>query len=305
MHHAAGFRKLGHEVYCVEEVRPEWCRDAEGGRCDYERSANRELFVSTMKRFELFERSCQIYNGGERTTGMTLRALEKVSREADLLVNMSGHVTADFVLGGAKRRAYVDQDPVYTQLWHAEYGKDLNLTRHDVFFSVGLNIGTAFTPVPDCGLTWHATLPPVVLDYWPPAGSASSGRFTTVASWSGFGDLCYRGEWYRSKYEEFGRFAELPRRAGQGLEVALKAYRETDAGIRALKDNGWLLSEASRIADLTGYRNYVARSRGEIGIAKNAYVKGRSGWFSDRSTHYLACGKPVLAQSTGFERCLP
>jgi hypothetical protein len=176
---------------------------------------------------------------------------------------------------------------------------------HDVFFSVGLNIGTPESPIPDCGIEWHHTLPPVVLDDWPVQVDPSCKRFTTIASWSGYGDLCHKGEWYRSKYEEFKRFAQLPHHIDQEFEVALKAYRDDDAGIRLLRANGWHLSSTSDLADLSGYQQYIARSRGEIGIAKHAYVKGRSGWFSDRAAHYLAAGKPVLAQSTGFERHLP
>jgi hypothetical protein len=85
----------------------------------------------------------------------------------------------------------------------------------------------------------------------------------------------------------------------------MRRNHRDEADIRLLKDNGWVLTEASLIADLSSYQRYIARSRAEIGIAKNAYVKGCSGWFSDRAAHYLASGKPVLAQSTGFERCVP
>jgi hypothetical protein len=305
IHYALGLRKLGHETYYVEEIAPAWCVDADGRRCDFDRSISRNNFRVTMERFGLMENACQIYNRGEATFGLSLDSLVAAAREADLLINMSGHVTSEFVLSNVKRRVYVDQDPVFTQLWHAEYGKELNLKSHDVFFSAGLNIGTPYTSIPDCGLRWHPILPPVVLEYWPFRIDASCRRFTSVASWSGYSDLCYRGEWYRTKYEEFKRFAGLPGKVDQEIEVVLKSYREDDDGIRLLKDNGWTLSKADRIGDLTGYQNYIARSRAEIGIAKNAYVKGCSGWFSDRSAHYLASGKPALVQSTGFERCVP
>jgi hypothetical protein len=305
MHHAVGLRKLGHEVYYVEEVEPRWCVDSRGQPCRFEDSLNRGLFQTIMERFGFLGSACQVYNGGEATFGMTLDALVAVAREADLLLNISGHVKTDRLLGRAKRRVYVDQDPVYTQLWLAEYGKDLNLRAHDAFVSVGLNIGTPLTPIPGGGVEWRHALPPVVLDYWPYRFDPSCCRFTTIASWSGFGDLCYRGEWYGSKEEEFRRFAGLPPAAGQEFEVALRRHREEDEGVRRLRENGWVLTEASRIADLSRYQDYIARSRAEIGIAKNAYVKGRSGWFSDRTAHYLASGKPALVQSTGFERHLP
>jgi hypothetical protein len=145
------------------------------------------------------------------------------------------------------------------------------------------------------------------MEFWPVCSSTSCSPFTTVASWtSNYGDLYYEGELYRSKYEEFKRFAELPRKTEQELEVALRRHHHDDESIQLLKANGWRVTEASQlVAGLPGYQSYIARSRAEISIAKNAYVKGNSGWFSDRSACYLASGKPVLAQSTGFERCLP
>jgi hypothetical protein len=305
LQYAAGFQKLGHDVYYIEEVKPEWCVDSQGERCDFEHSVNRDLFRVSMERVGLMERACQIYNQGEATFGLSLNSLIALSKDADVLINITGEVKTEPVLSNIKRRVYLDQDPVYTQLWYAEYGKDLNFKMHDIFFSVGLNIGTPYTTIPDCGVEWRHTLPPVVLEHWPFHIDPSCRRFTTIASWAGFSDLCFRGEWYGSKYEEFKRFAELPRKAEQEIEVALRHNREDDAGIRLLKDNGWFLKEATRIADLSSYQDYIARSRAEIGIAKNAYVKGRAGWFGDRAAHYLASGKPVLAQSTGLERCLP
>jgi hypothetical protein len=115
----------------------------------------------------------------------------------------------------------------------------------------------------------------------------------------------YRGEWYTSKYEEFLRFAGLPKRVDQEFEIALRRHREDDPRVQLLKRNGWCLSEASRITDLHQYQVYIEQSRAEMGIAKNAYMKSRSGWFSDRAAHFLASGKPVLAQATGFEQHLP
>jgi hypothetical protein len=305
MQYAAGFRKLGHDVWFVEEIAPQWCVDREGRRCRFEDSVNRSSFLDTMERFGLLERCCQVYDGGESTSGLSRKALADVARSADLLVNMSGHVKSDWILGNVKRRAYVDQDPVFTQLWNAEYGKDVNFGRHDVFFSVGLDIGTPRSTIPDCGLAWRHTVPPVDLSYWPVRVAAPGACFTAIASWSGYGDLSYRGEWYRTKYDEFMRFAELPERTGQPMELLLKAYRDDDAGIRRLRENAWVLSDASRVGSLTTYQDYIAASRAEIGVAKGAYVKGRSGWFSDRSAHYLASGRPVLAQATGFEHHVP
>jgi hypothetical protein len=295
LQHAVGLRRLGHEVHCIEEVPA-----SDAGSFDGER------FRSTLRRFGLLDLAWRISATGEPMDGRSRRDLIALARDADLLVNMSGHVRADVVLEHVHRKAYVDQDPVYTQLWAAEYGADLNFSAHDVFVSVGLNVGTRHSPVPTCAVDWRHTLPPIVPELWPRNGSSGT-RFTTIASWTGAGELEYRGQLYGSKYREFRRFAELPTRAGQEMEVALKAetYRDDDPGIVAMRANGWTVADAGCVGDLDAYQAYIARSRAEIGIAKHAYVAGTSGWFSDRSAHFLASGKPVLAQSTGFERLLP
>jgi hypothetical protein len=300
-----GLRRLGHDVWYVEEVEPGWCVDRRGRPCGFERSVNRELFAGLVERFELDGRAAQIYNRGEASSGVPLAKLLTAVRGADVLLNMAGHVKAEEILDSVRHRVYVDQDPVFTQLWSAEYEADLGLDRHDVFFSVGLNIGTPHSDIPDCGRHWHHLLPPVVLDLWPPRTDPARGRFTTVASWGSFRDLQHRGVWYGSKHREFERFAELPRRAGQELEVALRRYDDKDPAIELLRSGGWTITDTSEVAGVDSYRDFIATSRAEIGIAKHAYVAARSGWFSDRSAHYLASGKPVLAQSTGFERCLP
>jgi hypothetical protein len=304
LQYVLGLRQLGHDVIFVEEVRPEWCVDAAGHRCGYADSENRRGFMEIMRRFELVEHSCQIYNGGEATAGLSRDALAAFAGEADLLVDISGHVTSEFVLDAVARRAYLDQDPVYTQLWRSEYGKDLRLDHYDVFFTVGLNIGTPRSPIPDCGITWHPTLPPIVLDLWP-VRKRSGGCFTTIASLYGYSDLQFRGEWYRTKYEEFQRFVDLPRRTGESFEVLLKHFSDDDEGVRVLRDHGWRVMKSNVTADLIAYRDYIGCSRAEIGITKGAYVKGRSGWFSDRTASYLASGRPALVQSTGIELWLP
>jgi hypothetical protein len=79
-----------------------------------------------------------------------------------------------------------------------------------------------------------------------------------------------------------------------------------DVALKKLTPHGWHIVEpfgVSRTVDT--YRDYIRRSRGEFSIAKNGYVKARSGWFSDRSATYLATGKPVILQDTGYSEWLP
>jgi hypothetical protein len=297
LHHVVGLVRLGHDVCFVEEL-DETCST-------HARGMTRKLFETTMAVYGLTEKACQLGADGEPTAGVSRKQLETACRNADLLINVSGHVKQDRLLGSINRRVYLDQDPVYTQLWHSEYGIDIGLRAHDVFVTVGLNIGTRYSPIPDCGVKWRYTLPPLILTTRPAPSRSTTARFTTVASWNAYGDLRFRGKWYRSKYREFERLRDLPKLVDQELELAFTCVGDVEDDVRELAKHGWHLSDARTIGSLSAYRRYIAASRAEIGIAKHAYVKGRSGWFSDRAAHYLAAGRPVLAQSTGFERHLP
>jgi hypothetical protein len=305
LHYVLGLRALGHDAWFVEEVAPDWCVDRAGRPCGFSESVNRESFRATMEGFGLLPKACQVYDGGAATAGADFETFLAEADGAELLINISGHLKSERIMGAVRRRAYLDQDPVYTQLWVAEYGADLKLDEHDVLFTTGINIGTSASPVPDCGMRWHHCLPPVVLEHWPLRIDPAASRFTTIASWGRFGELEYGGERYSSKYKEFLRFAELPARASQELELALRVEPGDERDTTALEQGGWKLSDAAELRTLDDYRDYIARSRAEIDIAKGAYVTGRAGWIGDRSCQYLASGKPVLAQSTGLERVVP
>ena len=303
--YVSGLRALGHEVFFVEEVGSGWRVDASGQACDFDRSINRRHFAYTVREFGLDGRACQLHEGDDRTEGLARKDIEAVCNRADLLLNFSGHAKSDLVMAGVRRRAYIDQDPVYTQLWQAEYGADLGFARHDVFFSVGLNIGSPRSPIPSCGLRWHPQLPPVDLKRWPMRPIAGTPTFTSVASLGGYRDLCYRGVQYSSKHAEFERLAALPLRASLPFQIAVRPDAFPRSLIDDMRQGGWRISDAARLSDLDAYQQFIACSGAEICVAKGAYVHSHSGWLSDRSGHYLASGKPVLAQATGFEEVLP
>jgi hypothetical protein len=72
-----------------------------------------------------------------------------------------------------------------------------------------------------------------------------------------------------------------------------------------LRARGWHLIPATALADPDEYRGYIRESLGEFTIAKEQYVRPRSGWFSDRSVCYLAAARPVITQDTGFGELIP
>lgn len=305
LHRVIGLQRLGHEVVFVEELKPAQVVDRAGRPCAYADSINRRWFAEITERFGGRGSACQVWQRGAETTGMSFEQLKSVARETDLLLNMSGHIATPAILEAVRRRVYLDEDPVYTQLWKAVHGCDLNLDCHEILFSVGQNIGTPASPIPDCGRTWRHFLPPVVPELWPDPLPAAGRRFTTVAALGSYADLEHQGVWYRSKAASFERLYDLPRQAHQEMEIALRTDDQELPLVTTLRDGGWQVRNAQQLGGLDEYRGFIARSRAEIGVAQAAYVTGRSGWFSDRSVHYLLAGRPVLAQSTGFDRVLP
>jgi hypothetical protein len=271
--YVAGLRRLGHEVSFVEQIA-EPKRDAVA------------WFREIVAQFRLD--AALVRPDGSAVVGEPFAA-------ADLLVNVSGNLTAPKLLARARRRAYVDLDPGYTQLWHAQGLVDLG--GHDVFFTVGENVGTAHCPLPVNGIAWRPTRPPVVLDDWPVAAAGDTARFTTISSWRGaFGPV----DGYGVKAHEFRKMAELPRRAAGTFEIAL-AIDPADARDRELLlGNGWrLVDPAAAARDPFAFQAYVQGSGAEFSPAQGVYVETRSGWFSDRTARYLAAGKPALVQDTG------
>jgi hypothetical protein len=304
LQYVLGFRRLGFDVYYLEHLAAESCIDENWQRTDFAASANAGFFTRVMRRFGLAERSALLEWDGERHVGLSRRELECLAPEVDLLVNLSGRFHLQSVLRAVRRRLYVDLDPGFTQIWQAQYGKDMNFDGHDVHVTVGLDIGQPVCPFPTCGIRWQTTLPPVVLAEWAtdePAGAA----YTTVGDWRGYSPVEWKGIWYGQKSEEFMRIIALPERAPAPLELCLAIHPEEPDRARLLA-NGWRLSDPRvHAADVDQYRDYVWRSRGELSAVKQGYAAGASGWFSDRSACYLAAGRPVVVQETGVSRHLP
>ena len=240
--------------------------------------------------------------------GLEPATLRARCREADLFLNVSGSCWLRDEYRGRGVHAYVDSDPCYSQatLAAADAGTADALVResadmirrHDVFFSYAENLGTAACPIPTVGLVWHPTRPPIVLDEWPVTPAPADAPFTTVMSWKiDVTSPVIGGRTYGGKDVEFAKILELPSRTTATLEIALSGA----APRASLAAAGWKIRDA-REASATpeSYQRYLAASRGEISVAKEAYAATRSGWFSTRSASYLALGRPVVIQDTGL-----
>lgn len=293
LQYALGFRRLGHDVWLVEPV----------GRLEPTSVA---YFQRVAAEFGLSSRAALLAAGSRATTGVSYAELRRAARDADLLVNVSGMLADEELLAAVPLRLYLDLDPAFTQLWHAVEGIDMRFDAHTHFATVGQAIGARECAIPDCGRRWLPTHPPVVLDRWPFADGPAGDAFTTIANWRGYGSIEHGGVRYGQKAHSFRELVELPRRTAERFALALSIHPEERRDLDALSRNGWALLDPVETAGTPGrYAEFVRGSKAELGVAKEGYVVSRCGWFGDRSACYLASGRPVVAQDTGFGRSLP
>lgn len=289
-----GLRRLGCEVHFAEPVRGGAVSDASASYC-------RRL----MRDFGFDGRWALVPERGD-PVGMTRSELREVAGDAELLLNVSGMLTDVDVLERVPVRAFLDLDPAFVQLWHAAEGVDMGLDAHTHFVTIADSIGRSGSPIPDCGREWLPTLPPVVLDEWRFATEGSSTEVTTVGHWRSYGSVHHDGVHYGQKAHSLRPLFDLPTRAPGRFALALGIDQAETEDLDALRMNGWRLLDPAEVAETPDdYRRFVQGSWAEFGLAKSGYVVSDSGWFSDRSAVYLASGRPVIAQDTGFGRRLP
>jgi hypothetical protein len=300
-----GFRKLGWDVLFLDRLEPEMSVDAGGQPAAPERSINIRYLDRVFQAFGLGNRYAVFHDGGARTIGLSReRVLEHLARAA-LVINVNGFFEDREVLSRAGLRAYLDIDPGFAQMWRA-LGLHDAFQGHDAYLTVGESIGRPECTIPTGRIDWITTPQPVVLEHWP-AHHGRGEAFTSVGSWRGpFGPVEYEGRTYGLRVHEFRRFAQLPHRVREPLEVALDIDDADARDVELLRTGGWHLVDPREVAaDPWRYRAYLQGSSAEVMVAKNMYVQSRSGWFSDRSICYLASGRPVLAQDTGFSHYYP
>ena len=304
LQYVIGFRRLGFDTYYIEQIPAGECVNEQDEPVSFARSVNASNFRALMKRFDLGDHAGLLKRDGSDYIGLSFADVEKLAPDIDLLVNLSGKLRLKSILGRIRRRIYVDMDPGYSQIWQEQYGKDMNQRGHDLYITVGLNLGQPDCPLPTCGLRWENSLPPVVIGEWTTAQPAGSA-YTTVADWRGFGPVEWRGIWYNQKADEFKRIVDLPRHVAVPLELCLFIHPAESDRID-LERSGWrLISPRLRAATPDSYRDYIFASRGEFTAVKHGYAAGRTAWFSDRSACYLAAGRPVIIQDTGIGAYVP
>lgn len=317
-----GLRRLGYDVYYLEDTgvwpgHPDQPTPEQG-------IVNTVRYIQGMMEWcGMGERWAYVAPlPGKPMYGLAEARVREILARADALLNLTGSTVLHEACLRVPVRIYLETDPVAPQIEVAKGGRFAIafLESHTHHFSYGENFGR-----PDCGVpidrfTYHPTRPPIVLDWWQGNGSGQlavgswqrakascqSLCYTTIASWRQTGkDIEWNGQVYRwSKHEEFLKFIDLPRHAAVCFELALAGVEAAE--LELLRAHGWQTTPAGPLsADILAYRRYIQDSRGEFTVAKDQNIRLRSGWFSDRSACYLAAGRPVITQETGFSRILP
>jgi hypothetical protein len=292
------FERLGHQVFFLEFLSPD-STDVGPSVIQY--------FHDTVRDWWHLDQSALILQQPTRSLcGLEIEAIRRIAAEADAVITLAAHYRREPypMLENVRPRILIEQDPGYTHLWAAEGHPTAIYGVHDLYYTVGANIGSPRCALPTLGINWQPIWNPVILDWWQPRGDPERNRFTTVADWRSYGYLVYEGRILGPKAEEFRKFIQLPKLAGETLEIALNIDPE-DPDRRCLREHGWEIENPEVTSRPAFYRQYVSGSAGEFSCTKGGYAGTRCGWFSDRSACYLAAGRPVILQATGFEDLLP
>ena len=305
-----GLSGLGHDVWYVEDDAT-WPYDPRVNSMIDDPSYAAQYLERITKGIGLEGRWAYrpLYRGTEESYGLSASQLRTLYRDCDALLNVCGATVLNDDHRAARLKVYVETDPVTNQLEIAA-GKEKTLAvfkDHDLIVTYGENYGEPDCGVPTAGFTYLKTRQPIDLELWPMAFDAAAPCYTTIGNWKQKGqDVVFGGEsYYWSKHHEFLKFVELPkRRPSVSFELCLNIDDAADR--ERLLANGWRLSSPLEMSlDPWGYQEFFRESRAEWTVAKDQNVRLRSGWFSERDACYLATGKPVIAQATGFEKFLP
>jgi hypothetical protein len=303
LHHLIGLRQLGLDVYYVEDNGGVWVYDPYASSVTAEPERNVQILADALRAYGFRDRWAFFFDYDRRQHfGMPPGQAFELLATADAVINLCAAMRPREEYLRSPCLVYLETDPAD----NAVRDRD-TIAAHKLHFTYGYNIGTPDCLLPVGEVHWHRTRPPVLLDRWRPGGGPlNPASFTTVGTWQNKGhDIQIGGETYHwSKHLNFRELLDVPRRSGQAMEMATDLTSGPDYQ-RAIEGGFKLRPAVPMSLNIEEYREYIASSRGEFTAAKDLYVRTRSGWFSDRSVCYLAAGRPVITQRTGFEKFIP
>ncbi len=301
LQYVLGLHQMGYDVYFLEDSGDTayCCYDPLRNVTDQNPSYGLEYTKQVFKRMGLENKWAYYDQHKEQWHGPLSETALKIIKESDILLNLSCSNTLRSWLYDVPVRILIDTDPVFTQIRNLADPLRLSFTKqHTTFFTFGENFKQEGCMIPDDGIAWKPTRQPVVMNAWPVSKGNEQGAFTTIMKWESYPGKDHNGRYYGMKAESFNDYMEIPQKTKSVMEVAVS---DTAAPKQKLTENNWHLSYPQKISsDPWKYQEYIQQSKAEFSIAKHGYVEARTGWFSERSTAYLASGRPVIVQDTGF-----
>jgi hypothetical protein len=314
LHYLVALRRLGYDPYYVEDSG-RWVYNPWLHETTRDASHNVRVVAPILAAHGFGDRWAfrgRYADGPAEQYGLSAARLAALFREADAFLNVTASQEILEEHLQVPRRIYVESDPFAAQvrLAQGDAFTTTQLARHDTHFSFGENIGAPDCTVPTAGLRWLPTRQPVVLDLWDgpqlaAPGPAPDAAYRTITTWGNSGnDVVHEGDtYYWTKDRAFEPYLDLPRRRAVPFEIAVSAKAAVHARLGA---HGWAHPSALHVSeDAARYRAFIQGARAEFTVARDQYVRPRTGWFSDRSACYLAAGRPVVTEDTGFGCALP
>jgi hypothetical protein len=301
LQYVLGLARLGHDVHFLEDSDDyPSCYDPSRDVVDSDPSYGLSFTAHAFDTLGLPDRWAYYDAHTSRWLGPAASHALEICASAEVVLNVSGVNPLRPWLARVPRRVFIDTDPAFTQIRHlTDPAARARALAHTTFFTFAQNLAE----VPGDGIAWQPTRQPIVLDAWPVTPGPRGGRFATVMQWDSYRAREYDGRRYGMKSDSFAPYIDLPARAGSRFELALGS---ATAPREMLEAKGWLLRDPRPpTRDPWTYQRYIRESKGEWSVAKHGYVITNSGWFSERSAAWLASGRPVVTQDTGFSRWLP
>jgi hypothetical protein len=300
MQYVSGLAKLGHEVVFVEvSGDAPGCYNPQLECTDNDPSYGLSFVADAFAGCGIAERWAYYDTHSSTWRGPRASSILHECARADLLIDLNDAAPLPEWLADIPNRALIDTDPVFSQMRHlTKPDAREGAQQHTVFFSYGENIASGKSAVPDDGFEWRATRQPIDLDAWAAKPLNDFERWTTIMQWESYPSVEYGGARYGTKSASFAPYLDLPGRVSSEMEIALGG---TKAPRALLESRGWRIRNPLVVSRTPWtYRDYLQGSKGEFTVAKQGYVASRSGWFSERSACYLASGRPVIVEETGF-----
>lgn len=313
-----GLSLLGHDVYYIEDTRlfPIYQKPGSNWNdCSY----CVEHLKGVMNYFDMQDHWAYRDEASGKCFGMDEKKIKEICRTADVFINISCSTYMREEYMTIPKRILIDSDPMFTQIQYSSQqmftpgkpGMKQMINDHNYLFTFGENIGSGDCLIPADGLQWHTTRQPICLDKWKvtPHPKNNGTIFTTLMNWTAGKKLSYDNKEWGQKDVEFNKMMQLPQYVNNiQLAIVINQTGGTENTLQKekIEKNGWKILDPEETAgDWMSYQQFIEKSSGEFSVAKETYVKAKTGWFSCRSACYLAAGRPVITQDTGWTKFIP